>query len=130
MDRLLINFMILNSFCSGYFSALFLKLPREQTTLLDYTRSAIWRVKERPAMASLEGQSSLSDWNLPLSFMKNRHKEKIEGIDKSENSWRMKDRVSVKNSSVTRWFISDICALCNNITACSFTKEMLQINIT
>lgn len=42
----------------------------------------------------------------------------------------MKDRVSVKNSSVTRWFISDICALCNDITACSFTKEMLQINIT
>ena len=49
-------------------------------------------------MAGLEDQSTLSDWNLPLSFMKNRHKEKIEGMEKSENSWRMKDRVSTKNS--------------------------------
>lgn len=66
-------------------------------------------------MASWDDQSALSDWNLPLSFMKNRHKEKIEGIEKSENSWRMKDRVSTKNCRIHH-------ILCPNIwlTPCVF----------
>lgn len=41
-----------------------------------------------------EDESDLTDWNLPLAFMKKRHCEKIEGSKSLAQSWRMKDRVS------------------------------------
>lgn len=40
-----------------------------------------------------EDESDLTDWNLPLAFMKKRHCEKIEGSKSLAQSWRMKDRV-------------------------------------
>ncbi|KAI6075789.1 Regulatory-associated protein of mTOR [Aix galericulata] len=40
-----------------------------------------------------EDESDLSDWNLPLAFMKKRHCEKIEGSKSLAQSWRMKDRM-------------------------------------
>uniref|UniRef100_A0A8B9QFH2 Regulatory associated protein of MTOR complex 1 n=1 Tax=Apteryx owenii TaxID=8824 RepID=A0A8B9QFH2_APTOW len=39
-----------------------------------------------------EDESDLTDWNLPLAFMKKRHCEKIEGSKSLAQSWRMKDR--------------------------------------
>ena len=42
---------------------------------------------------AVEDPSELPDWRLPLSFMKSRHTEKIEGDQITEDSWRMKDRV-------------------------------------
>ncbi|XP_065898474.1 regulatory-associated protein of mTOR-like [Dysidea avara] len=57
-------------------------------------------------MTSIEDSSELSDWNLPLSFMKNRHKENIEGIEKCENTWRMKERMKT---------VSVALVLCLNI---------------
>lgn len=42
---------------------------------------------------AVEDPSELTDWRLPLSFMKSRHTEKIEGDQIPEESWRMKDRV-------------------------------------
>ena len=42
---------------------------------------------------AVEDPSELPDWRLPLSFMKSRHIEKIEGDQITEESWRMKDRV-------------------------------------
>lgn len=49
-----------------------------------------------PAVAlSEEDEADMSDWNLPLAFMKKRHLEKIEGSKALAQSWRMKDRVSV-----------------------------------
>ncbi|XP_006886224.1 PREDICTED: regulatory-associated protein of mTOR isoform X2 [Elephantulus edwardii] len=38
-------------------------------------------------------EADLSDWNLPLAFMKKRHSEKIEGSKSLAQSWRMKDRM-------------------------------------
>lgn len=43
-----------------------------------------------------EDESDLTDWNLPLAFMKKRHCEKIEGSKSLAQSWRMKDRVLVE----------------------------------
>lgn len=40
-----------------------------------------------------EDEADLTDWNLPLAFMKKRHCEKIEGSKSLAQSWRMKDRV-------------------------------------
>ncbi|EPY88230.1 hypothetical protein CB1_000188017 [Camelus ferus] len=39
-----------------------------------------------------EDEADLTDWNLPLAFMKKRHCEKIEGSKSLAQSWRMKDR--------------------------------------
>ncbi|KAL8163445.1 UNVERIFIED_CONTAM: hypothetical protein K2H54_021512 [Gekko kuhli] len=39
-----------------------------------------------------EDESDMTDWNLPLAFMKKRHCEKIEGSKSLAQSWRMKDR--------------------------------------
>lgn len=44
----------------------------------------------------VEDPSQLSDWSLPLSFMKSRHVEKIEGEVLQQESWRTKDKVSVQ----------------------------------
>lgn len=40
-----------------------------------------------------DDEADLTDWNLPLAFMKKRHCEKIEGSKSLAQSWRMKDRV-------------------------------------
>uniref|UniRef100_A0A8C5C364 Regulatory associated protein of MTOR complex 1 n=1 Tax=Gadus morhua TaxID=8049 RepID=A0A8C5C364_GADMO len=40
-----------------------------------------------------EEEPDLSDWKLPLAFMKKRHSEKIEGSKALAQSWRMKDRM-------------------------------------
>ncbi|RXM28608.1 Regulatory-associated protein of mTOR [Acipenser ruthenus] len=40
-----------------------------------------------------EEESDMTDWNLPLTFMKKRHSEKIEGSKALAQSWRMKDRM-------------------------------------
>uniref|UniRef100_A0A4W4ELK7 Regulatory-associated protein of mTOR n=1 Tax=Electrophorus electricus TaxID=8005 RepID=A0A4W4ELK7_ELEEL len=40
-----------------------------------------------------EEEADMSDWNLPLAFMKKRHLEKIEGSRALAQSWRMKDRM-------------------------------------
>lgn len=45
-----------------------------------------------------EEEPDLSDWKLPLAFMKKRHSEKIEGSKALAQSWRMKDRVIVFSS--------------------------------
>lgn len=42
-----------------------------------------------------EDESDMTDWNLPLAFMKKRHCEKIEGSKSLAQSWRMKDRVMI-----------------------------------
>ena len=41
----------------------------------------------------VEDASELADWNIPLSFMKSRHLEDIEGLEEEGTSWRIKDRV-------------------------------------
>lgn len=57
-----------------------------------------------------EDESDLTDWNLPLAFMKKRHCEKIEGSKSLAQSWRMKDRVMAEGGgregggpSVPQW---------------------------
>uniref|UniRef100_A0A8C4ZHJ0 Regulatory associated protein of MTOR complex 1 n=1 Tax=Gadus morhua TaxID=8049 RepID=A0A8C4ZHJ0_GADMO len=45
-----------------------------------------------------EEEPDLSDWKLPLAFMKKRHSEKIEGSKALAQSWRMKDRARYKQS--------------------------------
>ncbi|XP_056315847.1 regulatory-associated protein of mTOR isoform X1 [Danio aesculapii] len=40
-----------------------------------------------------EEEVDMTDWNLPLAFMKKRHTEKIEGYKALAQSWRMKDRM-------------------------------------
>lgn len=39
--------------------------------------------------------SELSDWRLPLSFMKPRHGTEANEGEQNQESWRMKDRVSL-----------------------------------
>ena len=43
--------------------------------------------------------SELSDWRLPLSFMKPRHGSESSVGDQDEESWRMKERVSLSVST-------------------------------
>lgn len=51
-----------------------------------------------------EDEADLSDWNLPLAFMKKRHCEKIEGSKSLAQSWRMKDRVGgLPGAPGSRW---------------------------
>ena len=45
----------------------------------------------------MEDASELSDWNIPLSFMKSRHLEVIEGLEDEGTSWRIKDRMRTVN---------------------------------
>lgn len=40
-----------------------------------------------------EDEGEIVDWQLPLCFMKKRHKEKIEGSKPLAQTWRMKERV-------------------------------------
>lgn len=46
---------------------------------------------------AVDDPSELSDWQVPLSFMKSRHSSVADGKDSKINndSWRVKDRVSV-----------------------------------
>lgn len=46
-----------------------------------------------------EEEPDMSDWKLPLAFMKKRHSEKIEGSKALAQSWRMKDRV-IRSSAI------------------------------
>lgn len=45
---------------------------------------------------AVEDPSELSDWQIPLSFMKSRHSSVADTKDvkSSNDSWRVKDRVS------------------------------------
>ena len=49
--------------------------------------------------AFAQDTSELADWNIPLSFMKSRHLEAIEGMEADGSSWRIKDRVRVHNNA-------------------------------
>lgn len=40
-----------------------------------------------------EDEGEIVDWQLPLSFMKKRHKEPIVGSQPLAQTWRMKERV-------------------------------------
>lgn len=42
-----------------------------------------------------EEDDSSIDWQLPISFVKKRHTEKIEGANAITQTWRMKERVRV-----------------------------------
>ena len=44
-----------------------------------------------------EDEDEILDWQLPLCFMKKRHKEKIDGSEFSMQTWRMKERVSYES---------------------------------
>jgi hypothetical protein len=41
----------------------------------------------------VEEDDSSIDWQLPISFVKKRHIEKIEGANAITQTWRMKERV-------------------------------------
>lgn len=41
-----------------------------------------------------EDEGEIIDWQLPLCFMKKRHKENITGMKHVAQTWRMKERVS------------------------------------
>lgn len=45
---------------------------------------------------SEEDVSECVDWKLPLSFVKKRHTESIEGESAITQTWRMKERVNIK----------------------------------
>lgn len=38
-------------------------------------------------------EQQITDWNLPLTFTKNRHTDVIEGVNAISQTWRMKERV-------------------------------------
>lgn len=40
-------------------------------------------------------EQQITDWNLPLTFTKNRHTELIEGVNAISQTWRMKERVCI-----------------------------------
>ena len=42
-----------------------------------------------------EDEGEIIDWQLPLCFMKKRHRERIEGSEPLAQTWRMKERVCV-----------------------------------
>ena len=40
-----------------------------------------------------EDEDDAIDWQLPLCFMKKRHKEKIDGSEYQLQAWKMKEKV-------------------------------------
>lgn len=42
-----------------------------------------------------EDEGEIIDWQLPLCFMKKRHKETITGMKHLAQTWRMKERVRI-----------------------------------
>lgn len=40
-----------------------------------------------------EEEDELLDWQLPLCFMKKRHKDRIEGLSGEQNKWKLKEKV-------------------------------------
>lgn len=46
-----------------------------------------------------EDEGEIIDWQLPLCFMKKRHKETITGTKHLAQTWRMKERVSNSSKS-------------------------------
>ncbi len=42
---------------------------------------------------TLDEYTPYTDWKLPLSFVKKRHTETIEGAKVAAHTWRMKERV-------------------------------------
>lgn len=42
----------------------------------------------------VQDHKNITDRDLPLSFVQDRHIEPIEGIDYEKQAWRMKERVS------------------------------------
>ena len=45
--------------------------------------------------------AEISDWYLPIVLMDKRHIEKILGTSKASGTWRMKERVSLKQSHIS-----------------------------
>ena len=52
-----------------------------------------------------DDDGELIDWQLPLCFMKKRHREKIEGINCLPQSWRMKERVWKVDGLARCWHV-------------------------
>lgn len=50
-------------------------------------------VSKHVVNGSDEDQNECVDWKLPLSFVKKRHLEPIEGVKEITQTWRMKERV-------------------------------------
>lgn len=67
-----------------------------------------------------EEDDSSIDWQLPISFVKKRHIEKIEGANAITQTWRMKERVG---SNTTLSF--HLCHL-NDIYCCSAVDLLIQ----
>lgn len=47
-----------------------------------------------------EDEGEIIDWQLPLCFMKKRHREKIEGATPLAQTWRMKERVRLRSRRI------------------------------
>jgi regulator-associated protein of mTOR len=69
-----------------------------------------------------EDDDSTIDWQLPISFVKKRHTEKIEGANAITQTWRMKERVRLltccninRSVPVERYYLL-CCHLLNKIT--------------
>ena len=60
----------------------------------------------------VEDASELADWNIPLSFMKSRHLELIEGLEEEGTSWRIKDRVR-RGRCIAMQSLLYCCHCCN-----------------
>ena len=55
-----------------------------------------------------EDEGEIIDWQLPLCFMKKRHRESIEGASPLTQSWKMKERVRCKQLFILS---VDLCSL-------------------
>ena len=53
-----------------------------------------------------EDEGEIVDWQLPLCFMKKRHKEQIEGSRPLAQTWRMKERVSDPTMGYPSFYLS------------------------
>ena len=57
-----------------------------------------------------EDEGEIIDWQLPLCFMKKRHRERIEGAEPLASTWRMKERVCDINLPASTGTSALICS--------------------
>lgn len=55
--------------------------------------------EEDSEMVENETSADVDDWTLPLSYNELRHTEPIQGEERVEHSWRLKEKVSIRPES-------------------------------
>lgn len=85
-------------------------------------------VEKKENEDELHEEKQITDWDLPLSFTKDRHTDVIEGVNAISQTWRMKERVRIVNFNMKR-YISNNMVLCQNMDLTSNYFQMKTVSV-